>query len=291
MGWRDRPYASDDSYPDAPMRLALPRPTTTVTWLIVANVVAFVLDTLTQHADPRFWPMTFGLSWNGLFGGKVWQPVTYMFSHAGIWHLLGNMIGLYIFGMHFEQAFGRDRFLKFYAFCGLVGGAGYLALSLVDPSFRSRPIIGASGAVYGLLIAAIIFFPHIRVIVIIFPMPIRTFGLLIAGILLLRLISPGGVPNWGGEVCHMFGAAAGLGLLYYWRMIRQPRVLSGMTGKIKQGAWERRRKQEAAEQAEVDRILAKVSDEGIQSLTRAERKALERATRRQQEEDRPVKRM
>lgn len=284
MSWRDRPYSGDEPQPE--LRLAMPRPTTAVAWLIVINVVAFVMDTLSQHTDPAFWQQAFGLSWDGIARGRLWQPVTYMFAHVGVMHLLMNMLGLYIFGVEFERSFGRDRFLKFYAICGLVGGLGYLLLSAIDPGYRGIPLRGASGAVYGLLVAAIIFFPHIQVIVIIFPMPIRVFGLFVAGILLLRLITPGQMDNAGGEVCHIAGAAAGVAMLYAWRLM--PRIGLGRSdcATVQEGAWKRKLELEEQEQEEVDRILAKVGESGIQSLSRRERKTLEQATQRQRERDR-----
>ncbi len=283
MSWRDRPYADEDGQPE--LRLALPRPTTAVVWLLVANGTAFVADVISQHADPFFWHRVFGLSWNGLFGGHVWQPLTYMFTHGSVLHLLCNMLGLYIFGMEFERAFGRDRFLTFYALCGLVGGIAYLAAQAFEWVPRSVPLVGASGAIYGLLIAAIIFFPHIRVVLIIFPMPIRVFGLIVAGILFIRLISPGTVENLGGEICHVAGAAAGVGALYAWRMMPRIRLGAGRRA-MQTGAWQRKLELEQEEQDEVDRILAKVSESGLQSLTRRERRVLAEATQRQQERDR-----
>ena len=288
MGWHDRPYSGDDfdGGPGGQMRLAMPRPTTAVMWLLIANVAAYFVDVLTQHLDPGFWPEVFGLSWSGVTGGYFWQPVTYMFSHGDPWHLVFNMIGLYIFGMHFERTFGRDRFLKFYAICGLVSAAAYLLASVIGWIPAGLPVVGASGAIYGLLIAAIIFFPHIQIIFIIFPMPIRVFGLIVAGMLLLRLISPGPMCNLGGEICHIAGALGGVATLYLWRMTPRVGVVDGAVGGVRsrlaKGAWERRMRREAQEQQEVDRILAKVGESGIQSLTRKERKALEQATKRQQ---------
>jgi membrane associated rhomboid family serine protease len=282
MSWRDRPYAGDDDMPQ--MRLSMPRPTTAVMWLIVANVIGLILDTVSQHIATGFWHETFGLSWYGLSRGYIWQPLTYMFTHAGLWHLVFNMFGLYIFGIEFERVFGRDRFLTFYAICGLVGGLAYLVLSVFSPGYRAVPLVGASGAVYGLLIAAIIFFPHIQVVVVFFPMPIRVFGLLLLGFLFFSVITPGQMQNLGGEVCHMAGAATGVATLYFWRML--PRIrLGGRRRARGAGAWQRRIEAEAAEQAEVDRILAKVSHSGIHSLTRRERRTLEQATKHQRERE------
>jgi len=289
MTWRDRPYAGDDE-PRPELRLSLGRPSTAVTWLIVVNVAAYFVDAISRNASPLFWGRTFGLSWDGLFSGRVWQPLTYMFVHGDLWHLVGNMLGLYVFGSEFERAFGRDRFLTFYAICGLVGGFAYVIISGLGLVPTYVPIVGASGSVYGLLIAAIIFFPHIQVIIVIFPMPVRVFGLIVLGFLLLRLVTPERLDNLGGEICHMGGAAAGVLTLYAWRMMPRLRLGSGegLRRRIARGAWERRLRREAEEQREVDRILAKVSESGLQSLTRTERRTLQVATRRQQQREREI---
>jgi membrane associated rhomboid family serine protease len=219
MTWRDRPYASDEGPPEG--CLALPRPTGAVMWLIVANVVAFAADMISQHVNQTFWCNTFGLSWNGIFSGHVWQPLTYMFTHADGWHLLFNMLGLYIFGVEFERTFGRNRFLTFYAVCGLTGGIAYLAASAFGLTPRALPLLGASGAVYGLLIAAIIIFPHIQIVVVVFPMPVRVFGLIVLGFLVLRLVGSGPAEERGAEICHAAGAGAGIATLLRYKYARR----------------------------------------------------------------------
>lgn len=293
MSWRDRTYADDEPQPQ--MRMQLNKPTTAVGWLIAINVAVLFVDAVVQ----RFIPVHqyFGLSLSGVRDLMVWQPLTYMFFHGDVLHLLFNMIGLYIFGTEFERAFGTRRFIRFYATCGLIGGLAYLVLPVLRPMTAGVPLVGASGAIYGLLMAAVIFFPHIQVIVIIFPMPIRVFALIVAGILLFQLIRPGQVQNVGGEICHVAGAVTAVVLFWAWGMLPGTRravegdaevlpFVGKWRRKWQEGAWERRQRKIAADDTEVDRILAKVHDQGIQSLSRSERKTLERATRRQQGTDR-----
>jgi membrane associated rhomboid family serine protease len=291
MSWRDRPYANG-GYEQPQMRLQFRKPSTAVMWLLIANVAIHFIHVFWNRMAPGFAVYTFGLSLSGLKSGYFWEPVTYMFLHdpVGLWHILCNMLGLYIFGTEFEKTFGRNRFLQFYGTCAVVGGLAYLVLSVVASTrFADVPLVGASGAIYGLLIAAIIFFPHIRVVVIIFPMPVRVFGLIILAILLLQLLA-GNFENPGGEVCHAAGAATGIAIFYAWGIMPQIRIGSGnkpsLLERRRQGSWARKQKKLAVEQAEVDRILAKVHEEGIQSLSRKERRILEQATRRQQERDR-----
>ncbi|UCD29168.1 MAG: rhomboid family intramembrane serine protease [Planctomycetota bacterium] len=300
MSWRDRPYSQDEpSQPE--LRLSFRKPSTAVTWLIIANAVVYIIQLISLRWNPVFFLETFGLSLAGISQLYFWQPVTYMFLHSPfrIFHILVNMLMLYVCGSEFERAFGRQRFLQFYFTCGIVGGLAYLALSALYPGeYFIKPLVGASGAVYGLLMAAIIFFPHIQVILFIIPMPIRVFGLIVAAILLLQIVGPGGVENPGGEVCHLAGAATGVVIFYVWGIMPRIRIGSGEgtlripfgLGKLAQqrreGAWARKQKKLASEQADVDRILAKVKQQGIQSLTHKEKKNLARATQRQKEQDR-----
>ncbi len=300
MSWQDRPYSDYDSGGRPLMRLAFRRPSSIITWLLIANVVVYFIDALSRNWPAFSFHHVFGLSLAGLKSFMIWQPVTYMFIHGGTWHLLLNMLGLYVCGSEFERSFGSSRLLKFYFFCGIVGGLAYLFFPLMNPVYETTPLIGASGAVYGLLMAAVIFFPHIQVILFIFPVPIRVFGLIVLAILLLNLITPGAVPNLGGEICHIAGALAGLLIFYIWGML--PGFGSGPAAEIftglsesyltklarrrRQGAWEKKQQKLAAQQEEVDRILAKVHEQGLASLTRKEKKILADATRIQQEQDR-----
>jgi len=302
MSWRDRPYSDPESnYGRPEIRLQFPRPGTAVGWIIALNVAVFFLDLVLQSAFRLNIDRVFGLSLDGITRFMVWQPVSYMFLHAGVMHLLINMLLIYVCGTEFERAFGTRRFLWFYFICGVVGGFAFLLLALARPDFLGSYLVGASGAGYGLLMAAIIFFPHIQVVLFIIPMPIRVFGLIVAAMLVFQALSPQGIENLGGEVCHVAGALAALLVFRFWGMT--PRVsIAGYEGvpvgraagwfrrKVRMGAWERRRKRLAEEEAHVDQILAKVREHGLQSLTRPEKKILAEATRRQQERDRQVDR-
>jgi hypothetical protein len=103
------------------------------------------------------------------------------------------------------------------------------------------------------------------------------------------------VENLGGEVCHFGGALAGVGTLYYWGMMPAIRFGSGsgpnLMGRLRKGAWARKQRKLAEEQAEVDRILEKVHRDGIASLNRRERKILAEATQHQRERDRQAGRV
>ncbi|GMV98614.1 MAG: rhomboid family intramembrane serine protease [Phycisphaerae bacterium] len=293
MSWRDRPYSGDDT--QAEIRLGFPRPTTTVAWLVAVNVVIFILHQIILRAGG--WPrdeiiLRFGLSFDGLRDLRFWQPLTYLFVHGGMFHILFNMLMLYFLGIEFERTFGRQRFLKFYFICGVCGGLAYLGLSIVRPEFRGQPLVGASGAVYGILVAAMIFFPSMRILFYFFPVPVRVFGLILMGMWFVGLISPQGFGNPGGEICHAAGALTGVLTFYAWGMMPRIRIGSGRLGaRWQEGAWARRQKRLADEQAEVDRVLEKIHLEGLASLTRREKKILAEATRRQREREAPFGRL
>lgn len=309
MSWQDRPYSDDDggshgtfSRPGE-LRIGFRRPTMLVTWLVLINVAVHLLHLIVSNASPGGFGRLFGLSFSGIVHLKVWQIVTYMFVHdtVDLLHIVFNMLLLYFVGAEIERGFGRERFLWFYFICGVIGGLAYLGLGAlaaagkISAAYYDLPLVGASGAVWGLLMAAMIFYPQMQIIFIIFPMPIRVFGAIMLGLVLLQAISPGGVRNLGGEVCHFGGAMAGVGVLYYWGVMPNVRFGSGrgpgIVSRLKKGAWARRQRKLAAEQVEVDRILEKVHQEGINSLSRRERKMLAEATQRQRERDRQTGRI
>jgi membrane associated rhomboid family serine protease len=286
MSWRDRPYSADDD--GSEFRLQFRRPSSVVTWLIMANIAVYILELISLNWSRTLFLTTFGLSLNGLRNFCFWQPITYMFVHDpyDVFHIVMNMLGLYIFGSEFERTFGWQRFLQFYTICGVAGAMAYLALSLIVPMpYQILPLVGASGAIFGLLIAATIFFPAIQVVLIIFPMSVRVFALIYAGILLVQMLT-GQVRNLGGEVCHVAGAAAGMLVFYAWGMMPRIRVGSGRLGaRLEENAWARRQRQASEQQAEVDRILAKIHHQGLGSLTRREKNVLAEATRHQRERE------
>jgi membrane associated rhomboid family serine protease len=209
---------------------------------------------------------------------QPWRLVTYQFLHdaSGFGHIFGNMLGLFFFGRMLERLWGSRKFLIFYLVCGAIGGAIYPLL--VWAGFLTEGfLIGASGAVFGVIAAVAILFPRVLVYIWgVFPIPMMALAamyLLISIILLLR------GDNTGGQMAHLAGMATGaLYVLYQpWRQ--------RLKQKMQDGAWERKRSEQRYTQAEIDRILQKVHDRGIHSLTSKERKVLRQATREQQLRD------
>jgi len=179
--------------------------------LLIANVVVFLLQTQTgDRLDPlALWPLG-----SGYFA--PWQLVTYGFLHGGFAHIFFNMLGLYMFGSDIERLFGSRYFLAYYFAC-LVSAALCQLLVLALAGGPVYPTVGASGALYGLLLAFGMYFPR-RMVMLIFPpipMQARVF-VIVFGALELFL----GVTGTASGVAHF--AHLG-GMLGGWLMIQYRR--------------------------------------------------------------------
>jgi len=162
--------------------------------LIAANVAGFLAALVVPAITLRF-----GLRPADVVGSlQIWQPVTYMFLHGGVFHILFNMLALWMFGVELEKMWGSRFFTKFYFIAG--GGAALTTLLL---SFTPLPFagqlyysltIGASGAVYGVLLAYAMYFPHRPIyLYFVFPVPAKYFVMIIGAISLLSSMNgPGG---------------------------------------------------------------------------------------------------
>jgi len=142
----------------------------------------------------------------------VWQPVTYMFLHGGLFHLLFNMLALWMFGVDLERRWGTRFFARYYFISGIGAAATTLVVSLLPYSFAAplygSVTVGASGAVYGLLVAFAMMYPHRPIyLYMLFPIPARIFVLIVGAISFLSSVSEarGGVAH----AAHLGGLVAG----------------------------------------------------------------------------------
>jgi membrane associated rhomboid family serine protease len=145
---------------------------------------------------------------------KIWQPVTYLFLHGGLLHLLFNMLFLWMFGVDLERAWGSERFYTFFFLTGISGGLiNVLVESLIRPSFI--PTIGASGAIYGILLAAAIMFPDREIWLFPFPVkiPMKIYVLAAGAIEFFMTLGTGG--DNVSHVTHLGGML--IGYLYLRR--------------------------------------------------------------------------
>ena len=231
-----------------------------------------------------------GLSRNAVSQGHVWQFVTYMFLHDrhGLMHILMNMLCLYFMGPDVERAIGARRFLLVYLGCGIVGGMGWLLLSWT----AGIPCIGASGAIFGVIGAFAGLFPRRQItLLIFFVLPLTMTALTMAAALgLIALFSL--LVSVDGGVAHAAHLAGGLvGYLYAAGMAKSRAFglydfiggdglsRTGWLSRLKEEVRSKVIKRGQPSQEEVDRILEKAFDGGLNSLTRRERDTLDRASR------------
>ena len=200
-----------------------PGPVTPVIKAIIwTNVALFVLDCVLPVVSPGLTILgsVFGLQPSAVFDRWfVWQPVTYMFLHAhwGISHILFNMLALWMFGVELERLWGRTFFLKYYFVTGIGAGVTTLILALLfGGEMRSSVTVGASGAVYGLLLAYALYFPDRPIYVwMLFPIPAKYFVLIMGSIAFL--LSVGGTQGGVANAAHLGGLVFGYLYLKVWR--------------------------------------------------------------------------
>jgi membrane associated rhomboid family serine protease len=190
-----------------------------IKWLIVINTAVFVLGFLFPPVRLKLWTW-FALNADAAIHGVgvpfVWQIFTYMFLHAGIWHLLFNMLTLWFFGTQLEREWGTRRFLKYYFYCGMAAGICVLAVNMAIGDWESHTI-GASGAIFGVLVAFGVLYPNQTVLMnFLFPIKAKYLVMIYAGIELLMTFGP----NSGvSTVAHLGGMAFG----YVYLKRRMPR--------------------------------------------------------------------
>jgi membrane associated rhomboid family serine protease len=262
--------------------------------LIVANAVVLLL-LMTVFTSPalqqalRFSP--------GEALARPWTFVSYMFVHAGLLHLVLNMFMLYVFGVPVEHRLGGRTFLVYYLYCGVGAAVFSLALSGI---MQIPPFIGASGAILGLGVAFAMLWPDAEMFVIPFPMPIKA-RTLILGLIGLDIILSLVAPRDGvAHLAHVGGAAFGYLFFRVQALSRRrphspPRAVERVV-MVQSGAAEperrtpappirpRRRPDADPVAAEVDRVLDKISEQGIASLTVAERRFLDEVARQKKQE-------
>ena len=288
MGIYDRDYARPEGYGQQySMGGGFRSIPPVVKWLLIINFALFIIDNLLfsdllpDNPKIRFTILdqyfsVFPASWGMAL--QPWRVITYQFLHADVGHIVFNLFALYMFGPFVERTWGSKAFLKFYLISGAAGGFLYTLLARLN-ILEIGPMVGASGAIYGILAVVALMFPKMRVLLFfIIPMTLSWAVILVIILSLLFIFS--GI-NAGGELAHLTGLAVGFiyvkykPLLTAWRMQR------------KKGAWAEKIQQEQRFQQEVDRILEKVHREGINCLSEKEKNMLQEATRREQRQSHP----
>ncbi len=266
--------------------------------LLLTNVATFILFSffgsfrLDGQSLRGILSTTFGLM--PLSNGFMpWQLITYQFMHADFWHILFNMVfGLWMFGMEVEHVWGSRKFLIFYLMCGVVAGVAQLILApILEPANLLGPTIGASGAVFGVLVAFALMFPDRYIFVyFLIPVKVKYFVMILIVVGVMSVGEGGSVAN----LAHLGGALAGyiyvqvnagrIPLVDLFRKRRPSSTTSYSWGKTSDDAEEatvydirdgKSMEHPAADaQKKVDDILDKISRSGYQSLSDEEKRIL-----------------
>lgn len=260
--------------------------------LLLINIVVFLV-TFTMGELGNALTYQFGLWAPASPYFHFYQLFTYMFLHGGWAHLFSNMFALWMFGCVIERAWGAQRYLVYYLVCGL--GAGLCQMLVQTLAGSAGLTVGASGAIYGILLAFGMTFPEDRIFIFPLPVPIKAkwFVMGYVAIELFLAISSSG--DGVAHTAHLGGMLFGWLLIRHWRKryqahFRRPDMFSQMkTG------WEKMRQKvnpepdprpgtkaddmaynarKKANQEEVDRILDKIRKSGYDSLTKEEKSRL-----------------
>src|SRR6266851_3460658 len=186
--------------------------------LVLVCAGVFLLQTFIALLAPP-WVTEWFLKWFALIpiavipGLRIWQPLTYVFLHGGLFHLLINMLMLWMFGRELELVWGKRRFLNFFCICGVGAGLIELLVKTIPVFFGSlpsvTPTIGASGAIFGILMANAVLFPDRRIWLIPLPItiPMRPYVAVMGAIEFFSTLGSGG--DNVSHVCHLGGMLVG----------------------------------------------------------------------------------
>lgn len=285
MGMMDRDYYDNERRRAGPLGQLTP----VVKWLLISNVSIWLLDTLIKGnlADGPLREFGAFSVQSAIFGGQIWQFVTFQFLHGFIGHLLFNCITLFFFGPIMERWWDSKKFIIYYLLCGIGGALFYTLLVSIgflrDSNFQSS-LVGASAGIYGILIGAAMSAPDLRVRLLFPPieLTLRQLAIALLAISVAMVILPFGT-NQGGEAGHLGGAIFGFMMMRFPHWLggneqvvafhRPPSFLKRPEAKIRP-----RSEVLKSESDELDRILDKISAKGFQSLTDGERATLQKVS-------------
>ncbi len=246
----------------------------TIRALLILNLGIWALLNVTGLEQPFF--KIFGLIPRSMVTGLMfWQPITYMFLHAGFWHVGMNMLVLWMFGWELEQNWGGNEFLRFY----LITGAGAALITVLFSLDSTVPVVGASGAIYGVLLAYGLTYPN-RTVYLYFMFPVKV-KYLVAFLVIMAFLASF---KSGSSVSHMTHLS---GIIIGWLYLRGTKRTGhpGIGRQISLMVDEFKTRRELLDlQAEddlrkqVDVLLDKISMSGYGSLTDEEQDVLYKAS-------------
>ncbi len=288
MSWQDRDYAQGPKY-RRPVMPSFNLGRSVVTTLIVVNVGVFLLISMGSGGVRHSGLFQWGALYSPLvLSGEVWRLITADYLHWNFGHIFMNMLALHFLGRWLERDWGGKRFFVIYTLSGVIGSVFYVLLTTVGWLNPDGVAVGASGCILGLLGACAVRYPNAQVyIYFLFPIKIRTAAILFAGWYTFNVLNSG--DNAGGDACHL----AGLGFGAWWALrgdawwsrksFAVPKFGGGQAPKVQaKPTFRKRVKQRREDELTIDRILRKVYEGGIHSLSESEKRALHEASERKQ---------
>lgn len=282
-GWQD---PEDEGAPRAQMQFGLPRLTPAVKALMLANVGLFLVSFLvyffgrvSDHGD--LWGRVFGHlrldpeDWRTFFAGlPVWQLATYGFLHAvtDVGHVLMNMLTLYFFGTMLESEVGTRRFVMTYFAAMVVGAVVFLVPALVFGGVFDAPVVGASGACMGVMVAMAMLRPMTRLIFFVFPITLRTLALILIAFDVFGLLVTIAERASDGTA-HLVHLG---GVLYGFVAVKSGLIALDPVEYIERRRAVKEVEQAASDEVRMDQLLEKIHREGMSSLTKGEKDFLKR---------------
>lgn len=253
--------------------------------IISINFLIFILQYFSGIEEKLF--TIFGIVPSKTFGElMLWQPFTYLFFHGGIWHVLINMFVLWMFGSELEKYWGKREFLRFFFVTGVGSGLVTVLFSLSS----STPVVGASGAIYGVLLAYGLMFPN-RLVYLYFLIPIKVkyLVILIGTIAFFSSLNPGysnisHLTHLSGMIIGFVYLRSNLSSNLNWNTINH--FVIHRKNEIKRHYKDKKNEKREALKLKVDAVLDKINEKGYDSLSKSEREFLSTASKKlSQEED------
>jgi membrane associated rhomboid family serine protease len=240
--------------------------------LIIINVGLFLLRFVAKSQIDL--AGIFGLSPNTVWP-MIWQPITYMFIHGDLFHVLINMFVLWMFGSEMESIWGRAQFLRYYFLTGVGSGLVWL---LFNTGQSYSVLIGASGAIYGILIAYGMMFPN-RTVYLYFMIPIKVKWFVVFLGAVAFLSSFNNNTNIS-HLTHLSGMVIGFVYLrYYWHWKDFRFSVHKQIEEFRSSISSKKDKKKIEMQNEVDQLLDKINETGYDNLTEEEKDLLYRASK------------
>lgn len=270
---------------DRPFSLESNRLTDGLFWLLGITVALHVLKALLVGVGAVTEAEIHGLlgaSPDGLRSFRLWQPLTAMFVHGGVAHLLWNMLVLFFAGRYLEPRIGTRAFCGVYILGGVIG-----SLACWIPLSSDLPLIGAGGGVLAVLLALAVVAPEAPVYAVLLTLRMKWVVTLLFAIDLGLAFGASGQSVWAGDSwrtaywTHALGGITGVAWTWGWPQLMLPRIEARRSRRARRREIDQL-EQELMDERELDRILDKISREGLPSLTDPERRFLERTSNRYQ---------